>query len=208
VVRVVGSPDRRVSLAAVATTALGTAGPIAGNGKHIASPIPYDATCSVGSYFTTFTAATFHVHLAEVEVDPETGKITILRYVVAQDVGKAINPAAIEGQIHGGVVQGLGYTLYENLRLEGGRCLERGFSTYRLPTARDAPPIEIILLEHPAPDGPFGAQGDAEPPIVPVAAVIANAVSDAIGRPINRLPITPFDVLAALREEGRERGRR
>jgi CO/xanthine dehydrogenase Mo-binding subunit len=140
------------------------------------------------------------VHLAEVEVDPETGRVTILRYVVAQDVGRAINPSGIEGQIHGGVAQGIGYALYENIRLQDGHVLEHDLESYRLPGALDVPRIESILLEHPDPAGPHGAKGVGEPPIVPVAAVIANAVSDAVGRPFDQLPITPFDVLAALRE--------
>jgi CO/xanthine dehydrogenase Mo-binding subunit len=156
-----------------------------------------------GAYFRHFNAPTFHVHLAEVQIDPDTGRVQILRYVVAQDVGRAVNPAGIEGQIHGGVAQGIGYALFENIRLADGRVLESDLEAYRLPGALDVPRIEAILLEHPDPAGPYGAKGAGEPPIVPVAAAIANAVSDAIGRPIDRLPITPFDVLAALRGEGR-----
>jgi CO/xanthine dehydrogenase Mo-binding subunit len=126
--------------------------------------------------------------------------VTITRYIVAQDVGKAINPTAIEGQIQGAVLQGVGYALYEDLRLEDGIYLDRSFETYRVPTSLDAPPIDIILLEHPAPHGPFGAKGVAEPPILPVAGAVANAISDAVGRRFDRLPITPFDVLAAIHE--------
>jgi len=165
----------------------------------VSIPVPIDDDTMRGGYFRHFNAPTFHVHLAEVEVDPGTGRVTILRYVVAQDVGRAINPTGIEGQIQGGVAQGIGYALYENIRLEDGRVLEGHLEDYRLPGAMDVPRIESILLEHPDPDGPYGAKGVGEPPIVPVAGVIANAVSDAIGRPIDRLPITPFDVLAALR---------
>ena len=164
----------------------------------VSGPVPFDPRTMTGAFFTHLNAPTFHVHLAEVEVDPATGRVEIVRYVVAQDVGRAINPSAIEGQVHGGVAQGIGYALYENIHLDGGHVLEHDLEGYRLPGPADVPRIETLLLEHPHPDGPFGAKGAGEPPIVPVAAAIANAVADAIGRPINRLPITPFDVLAAI----------
>ena len=199
-VRVAGSPGQAVALGLVAQTATWTVGPIQGRGSYIAPPIPYDAGCSVGNALATLNGCSFHVHLAEVEVDPDTGKVEITRYVVAQDVGKAINPVQIEGQIHGGVLQGVGYALYEGQRLQDGSPLDLDLESYRLPTALDAPPLEYVLMEHPDANGPFGAKGIAEPPILPVAAAIANAVSAAVGKPFNRLPITPFDVLAALRE--------
>jgi CO/xanthine dehydrogenase Mo-binding subunit len=198
-VRVRGAVERAVPLAAVATTALWTGGPIQGKGKHVAPPIPFDTGCVVGSYFTTLHAPTFSVHLAEVEVDPDTGKVDVLRYVVVQDVGRAVNPAAIAGQVDGGVAQGIGYALFEELRLEDGVCVDTGFGSYRLPTALDVPPIETILLERPAAYGAYGVKSAAEVPVVPVAAVIANAVSDAIGKPLDRLPLTPFRVLEAIR---------
>jgi CO/xanthine dehydrogenase Mo-binding subunit len=140
------------------------------------------------------------VHLCEVEVDPETGKVTILRYVVAQDVGRAINPQAVVGQIQGAVMQGVGYALYEGQHVdERGRVVEDRFETYRLPTAHEAVPIEAILVEGFAAPGPFGTKGVGEPPIVPCAAVVACAVSDAIAAPVRSLPITPWAVLEARR---------
>jgi CO/xanthine dehydrogenase Mo-binding subunit len=205
-VQVAGAPARRVPLADVAVAALAHSGPIAATGSAVSAPARIDESTMRGAYFRHFNAPTFHVHLAEVEVDPDTGKVTILRYVVAQDVGRAINPNGIEGQIHGGVAQGIGYALFENIRLADGRVLESDLESYRLPGAPDVPRVEAILLEHPDPHGPYGAKGVGEPPIVPVAAVIANAVSDAVGRPFDRLPITPFDVLAALREGDRVPG--
>jgi CO/xanthine dehydrogenase Mo-binding subunit len=198
-VQVAGVPGRRVPLADVAAAALARGGPIAATGSAVSSPVAIDHDTMRGGYFRHLNAPTFHVHLAEVEVDPATGQVTIVRYVVAQDAGRVINPSGVEGQIHGGVAQGIGYALYENIHLEDGRVLEDALEAYRLPGPLEIPRIESILLEHPDPDGPHGAKGVGEPPIVPVAAVIANAVSDAIGRPISRLPITPFDVLAALR---------
>jgi CO/xanthine dehydrogenase Mo-binding subunit len=199
-VQVAGAREKGCSLAEVAEAVLQTTGPILGKGKYMAPPVPVEHGCVTGTFLDAFNAPTFHVHMAEVEVDPDTGRVTITRYVVAQDVGKAINPMAIEGQIQGGVLQGIGYALYEDLRLKDGIYLDRSFETYRMPTSLDAPPIDIILLEHPAPHGPFGAKGVAEPPILPVAGAVANAVSHAVGRPFDRLPITPFDVLAAIEE--------
>jgi CO/xanthine dehydrogenase Mo-binding subunit len=123
--------------------------------------------------------------------------------VVAQDVGKIINPQGIRGQINGGVLQGIGYALYEDFRIDAtGRVLDDGLETLRLPTAFEAPPIEISLFERPCPHGPFGAKGAGEPPIVPAPAAVANAVADAVGTRFHKLPITPFDILAALRGNG------
>jgi CO/xanthine dehydrogenase Mo-binding subunit len=199
-VQVVGVPGKALGLAEVAQAALWTSGPISGTGRYQAAPIEHNPGCVVGNIMPTLNACTFHVHFAEVEVDPETGKVTILRYVVAQDVGRAINPTSIEGQIQGGVVQGVGYALYEGMRLQDGAVLDQSFESYRLPGATESPAVETIILEHPDPHGPYGAKGTAETPVIPVAAAIANAVADAIGRPITRLPMTPFDVLAAIRE--------
>lgn len=199
-VRVAGSPESRVPLATVAGAATMTTGTIMASGNHATPPPAFNPNCATGLLFPIWPTMTFHVHMAEVEVDPDTGKVTILRYLVAQDVGRAINPLAIKGQIQGGVAQGIGYALYEDVRIEDGRYLERNLESYRLPVAKDVPTVETVLLEHPDELGPFGAKGVAEPPIIPVAAAVANAVSDAIGKPINKLPITPWDVLAALDE--------
>jgi CO/xanthine dehydrogenase Mo-binding subunit len=149
--------------------------------------------------FAYFASPTYHVHFAEVEVDPVTGNVKVLRYVVAQEVGKAINPMSLKGQIQGGVTQGIGFALYESLRIEeSGKTIENTFKAYRLPLAIDVPRVEAIISEHPSTDGPFGAKGAAEPPILLPAALIACAVSNAIGKPIQKIPITPEDVLAAL----------
>lgn len=195
-----------LTLAEIAQAAVASGGPLVASGGFASPPVAVDADSMSGAFFTFMNAPSFHVHLAEVEVDPDTGKVTIVRYVVAQDVGKAINPTGIEGQIHGGVLQGIGYALYEDVHLVDGHVFEHDLESYRLPTSGDAPPIEIILLEHPSLHGPYGAKGAGEPPIVPVAAAVANAVSDAVGRSFDRLPITPFAVLAALREEAESRG--
>ena len=192
-----GAPDKKVKLAKVARVAQATDGPMVGSGSH-ASSAPAGDGCITGGVFGGFTGGSYHTHLAEVDVDPDTGHVTILRYVVAQDVGKAINPQAIEGQVDGGVVQGIGYALFEDLRLEDGVCVDWGFGSYRLPTAADAPKIELAIVEVPDPVGVYGVKGAAEAPIIPVAGAIANAVADAIGKPVNTIPLTPFAVLEAI----------
>jgi CO/xanthine dehydrogenase Mo-binding subunit len=199
-VHVAGAPERAMPLGAVAQAATWTDGPITGHGSYNQDPVPFNAACSVGLLLPAFAQYTCHTHLCEVEIDPDTGKVTVLRYVVAQDVGKAINPEACVGQIQGAVTQGLGYALLEGQRIDDeGRVVEDRFETYRLPTALDAPPIEPILVEGFASPGPHGAKGVAEGPILPSAAAIASAVSDAIGVPMRSLPMTPWAVLEAIR---------
>ena len=199
-VHVAGAPDRAMPLGAVSHAATWTAGPITGHGSYNQDPVPFNAACSVGLLLPVFAQYTCHTHLCEVEIDPDTGKVTVLRYVVAQDVGKAINPEACVGQIQGAVAQGLGYALLEGQRIDAeGRVVEDRFETYRLPTALDVPRVEPILVEGFASPGPHGAKGVAEGPILPSAAAIASAVSDAIGVPIRSLPITPWAVLEAIR---------
>lgn len=199
-VGVVGVPQAKVSLAEVAQAATFSVGPIQGTGSYTTPAPKYNPSCASGLLFPIWPTATYHVHLAEVEVDPVTGQVKVTRYVVAQEVGKAINPAGVLGQIQGGIAQGLGYALYENVQIDGGRYRQRSLGQYRLPLAVDVPRVEAIILEHPDEAGPHGAKGVAEPPIVPVPAAVGCAVASAIGRPIRRLPITPDDVLAALQE--------
>jgi len=143
----------------------------------------------------------FATHAVEVEVDKETGEVTVLKIAAAHDVGRAVNPMAVEGQIHGGVSMGLGYGLYEELVVEEGKVLNPNFADYALPTVLDMPPIESIIIETDDPAGPFGAKGMAEPACIPTAPAIANAVYDAVGVRIRDLPVTPEKVLRALREK-------
>ena len=197
-VHVTGDRSSRVTLAEVAATAMFTEGPIAATGSYT-TPIPaFNPTCATGMLLPTWPTPTYHLHIVEVEVDPVTGNVTVLRYLVAQEVGKTINPQGVAGQIQGGVAQGLGYALWERLDIEGGKYVQRSLETYGLPLAVDVPDVETVLLQHEASAGPYGAKGVAEPPIVPVAGAIANAVADAIGRPIDKIPITPEAVLDAL----------
>ena len=135
----------------------------------------------------------------EVAVDTETGEITVLKSVGAHDVGLAINPDAVAGQIEGGAAQGQGYALSEELCYEEGRLVSPSFSEYLIPTAMDVPEYQAIILESRSGVGPFGAKGIGEPALTPVAPAIANAVADAIGVRIFDLPITPEKVVNALR---------
>jgi CO/xanthine dehydrogenase Mo-binding subunit len=201
-VHVAGVPKMTVSLAEVAMAATFSQGPIAASGSYTTPPPPHDPSRTKGMLFSTWPTPTYHLHQAEVEVDPVTGKVTVERYVIAQEVGRAINPDAVEGQVLGGLAQGLGYTLWERVDIAAGRYVQRSFESHGLPLACDMPEVEFILMEHPEAAGPYGAKGAAEPSIVPVAAVIANAVSDAIGAPIDDIPITPEAVLDALEQSG------
>jgi xanthine dehydrogenase molybdenum-binding subunit len=143
----------------------------------------------------------FAAHFAAVEVDPDTGAIRVLRYVAAHDSGRIIHPEAARGQIVGGVVQGIGYALMEDIPLdpETGAPLTLNLDSFKIPNLVDIPPIEAILIEEPDPVGPFGAKALGEPPLVPVAPAIANAVYDATGVRIRELPITAEKVLRGLR---------
>ena len=156
----------------------------------------FDVATATGKTFPDFTYGT---HAAEVEVDEETGQIRLLRYVACHDVGRAIDPVRVEGQIQGGAVQGIGYALSEEVEVEEGLTASSLFAEYLIPAATDVPDIEAIALEIGAGKGPFGARGIGEPPIGPAPAAVANAVAEATGVRLTELPFTPARVLAALR---------
>ncbi|MEK9594726.1 MAG: xanthine dehydrogenase family protein molybdopterin-binding subunit [Rhodospirillaceae bacterium] len=140
-------------------------------------------------------------HMVDVEVDPETGHVKILRYTASQDVGRAIHPAYVEGQIQGGVVQGIGWALNEEfIYHESGRLDNAGFLDYRMPVASDLPEIDAVMIEIPNPAHPFGVKGVGEIPLVPPLAAIANAIADASGKRLYELPMSPPKVLKALSE--------
>jgi CO/xanthine dehydrogenase Mo-binding subunit len=179
-----GVPAKAISLARI-----GAAGERFG-GRHE----PLHATGR-----TAITKAAYGVaaHLARVRVDRETGVVRVTGYVAAQDVGRAINPAEVVGQIRGGVVQGLGRALYEAmLHDESGQPLNPTMADYGMPTAADVPPIDVELVEVPSELGPFGARGVGEPPAIPGAAAVANAVEDAIGLRVTTAPIRPEHIVA------------
>jgi len=185
-VRVKGVPDSALTLKEIAGLSMSMSGgfqPVLGRG---------------GSGITQ-SAPGFAVHLAEVEVDELTGEVAVLRYVAAQDVGFAINPAAVEGQIHGGVAQGIGWALYEGIGYgDDGQPEASNLMDYALPRAHMIPPIEVILVEVASDAGPYGAKGVGEPPAIPGAATIANAIRDVTGARMTSLPIRAPLVLAQL----------
>ena len=146
-------------------------------------------------------APSFGTHIADVEVDPETGKVTVVRYTAIQDAGRAIHPSYVEGQYQGGVVQGIGWALNEEyIYGDDGKLQNPGFLDYRVPVASDLPMIDTVIVEVPNPRHPYGVRGVGETPIVPPLAAIANAVANATGVRFPDLPMSPPRVLAALDE--------
>ena len=171
--------------------------------RHKAPVVIGEAELRAGS--KTHIINSFAAHFAEVEIDPETGAIRVLRYVAVHDSGRIIHPEAARSQIIGGVVQGLGYALMEEIPLDPdtGAPLTLNLDSFKIPNLADIPPIEPMLIEHPDPIGPYGAKALGEPPLVPVAPAIANAVYDATGVRIRELPITAEKVLRGLKRQKR-----
>ena len=141
----------------------------------------------------------FGVHIVDLEVDPDTGKVTILRYTAVQDAGKAVHPSYVEGQMQGGVVQGIGWALNEEYFFnDQGQMMNSSFLDYRMPTALDLPMIDTVIVEVANPGHPYGVRGVGEVPIVPPLPAIGSAISHAIGSRMRRLPVTPGAILEAL----------
>jgi CO/xanthine dehydrogenase Mo-binding subunit len=164
----------------------------------------------LGSAHPAFTqqAPAFAAQIARIELDPDTGEVTLRDFVVVQDVGKAINPLAVEGQMQGGAVQSLGIALTEALMYDDkGRLTNPSLLDYRKLTAADLPNIETVIVEVPSPAGPFGARGVGEPPIVPAPAAIANAIEDATAVRLTECPLTPERIALALARQGGSAGR-
>jgi len=180
---IIGSDDNRFTFKQLAAKINATGGPIAGRGTASEE---------------TQTGA-FGTHCADVEVDADTGKVQILRYTVAQDVGTAIHPSYVEGQLQGGAVQGIGWALNEEYWYgEEGSMRNASFLDYRIPTIYDVPMIETILVEVPDPGHPYGVRGVGEVPICPPPAAIANAIYDAVGVRMRDLPMAPHKVCAEI----------
>src|SRR5262245_53693960 len=141
----------------------------------------------------------FGVHIADIEIDPETGKTTVLRYTAIQDTGKAVHPSYVEGQMQGGAVQGIGWALNEEYFFDGKNQMRNAsFLDYRMPTCLDVPMIDTIIVEVPNPSHPFGVRGVGETPIVPPPATVANAIFAATGKRFTELPMSPPKVWKAL----------
>src|SRR5438477_12500864 len=166
---------------------------IAAKAAQTGGPLTAAASVNAGGQAPGFTT-----QFCDVEVDPETGKVTILRFVAAQDVGRAIHPSYVEGQIQGGVTQGIGWALNEEYIYDSrGRMENPGFLDYRIPVSSDLPMIEPVMVEVPSPDHPYGAKGAAEVNICPPMAAIASAIERAVGTRLTELPMSPPQVRAA-----------
>ncbi len=160
---------------------------------------PFPVIIGRGAITARKIAPGFAAQAADVEVDPDTGGVTLHGYAIAQDAGFAINPLSVEGQMQGGVSQGIGIALWEEMQYdEHGRLLNPNLLDYRLPTSRDLPPIETIIVEVPSEEGPFGARIVGEPSIVAGAAAIGNAIDNAVGARVDEAPITPERLLRAM----------
>jgi len=175
-----------MTLAEIAASSHQTGGPLAGH---------YEFTADGAG-------VSFGVHLCDIEVDPETGHTTVLRYTVFQDAGKAVHPDYVEGQMQGGAAQGIGWALNEEyIYGADGRLQNAGFLDYRIPVASDLPRIDTVILEIPNPGHPYGVRGVGETPIVPPLAAVSNAVSRAIGKRMTSLPMSPPRILKALSQD-------
>ena len=175
-------PELRITFKELAGMLNATGGPVVG--RATSNPT------GVGNAFA--------VHVVDVEVDPETGKVEVLRFTALQDVGKAIHPSYVEGQIQGGAVQGIGWALNEEYYLDDqGRMMNPTFLDYRMPTALDLPMIDTVLVEVPNAGHPFGVRGVGEACLVPPMAAVANAIQDAIGVRMSQLPMNPAAIVAS-----------
>lgn len=184
-VRVKGVPTSSISLKEIARMSMSVAA------KH-------EPVYGRGATATTLAAPGFAAHLAEVAIDELTGEARVINYVAAQDVGFAINPALVEGQIHGGVMQGIGWALYEGLTFdESGQLLTASFMDYAIPKAHTTPHIETVMVEVPSEMGAYGSKGVGEPPAIPGPAAIANAIRDRAGIRVTNLPMRPQEIVAA-----------
>ena len=137
----------------------------------------------------------FAAQRAVVEVDEDLGLVRVVQIATAQDVGRAINPQSVYGQIEGGTAQGLGLALMEEIQLKDGHIRNASFTDYLIPTILDMPPVEAVLVEDPEPDAPFGAKGVGEPSTVVSTAAIVAALRNATGRELNRVPVKPDDLI-------------
>ena len=185
---IVADPPKSIGFGELAAYSLSTTGgPIVGKGSFARKP----------------STPALAAQIAKVEIDPETGRIKVLKMASSQDVGFAINPMAVEGQIEGGTVQGYAWATMEEMQYDEGGNVNPGFVDYRVPTTADLPTVQSVIVEVEAPDGPFGAKGVGEPPITPTLATMANAVADAVDIRITELPMKPEKVIDALHGNGK-----
>jgi CO/xanthine dehydrogenase Mo-binding subunit len=196
-----GAEGKSVTVADVARARLfrHNGAPIVGSGSFDADSVLPDST----RFGNESGAYNYGVQAAQVHVDPLTGQVKVLQMVVASDCGTVIYPIGAEGQVEGGLAQGIGYALTEGLQIDEGRPINPNFSDYRIPSMRDMPPLQHAFADSYEPTGPFGAKGLGELNMDPTAAVINNAIFDAVGVRVKTLPITPEKILRALRDKAK-----
>jgi CO/xanthine dehydrogenase Mo-binding subunit len=200
-------PQRRVSFAEISYDRhIKRGGPVVGTAYLLPEMDDIDETRVKGLTFSAFRGNTIGCHAAVVQVVPETGHVEIKKYVAAHDVGRAINPKAVKSQIEGGVGMGVGFALLERVMIgKEGQVLNPDFRDYKLPTSLDVPETEAIIVEIPAGAGPYGAKGVGEPTMAPPAAVIANAICDAVGVRMHSTPMTPENVFGEISRKGKRK---
>ena len=170
---------------------------MSGQGWFTTGPLTFDPETGEGRPFMVYS---YGVQVADVEVDPDTGEVWVKRIVAAHDVGRAINPDGVTGQLEGGIEMGIGQALIEEVEVHEGEVLTPDYARYEIPVSMDTPEIVSLIVEDRNATGPYGAKGVGESAMVPTLAAISNAVRDAIGVRIRRLPITPEDVAFAIRK--------
>lgn len=199
----IDNPNAFLSLAQVASSAKLRSGPVVASARYKEQYADVEGSELENVRFVRLGDPSFSCHGVEIALDEDTGRIEVLRYVAVQDIGRVLNPVAAVGQVEGGVVQGIGYSITENLELDaGGRVRNDNFHDYRIPTIADAPhAIETIFIEdNPATKGPFGAKGLGEPPTILPAAAIGSALRDLVGAQPSRLPFDAHSIAAFLKD--------
>ncbi|MDI6762878.1 MAG: molybdopterin-dependent oxidoreductase [Thermodesulfobacteriota bacterium] len=194
-------PERRISFRQLAKEGHLRGLPMVETAWHDITTKDVNPETGQGDAYSTYAYA---AQLAEVAVDTETGEVEVLRIVAAADVGKAINPSNVEGQIEGGVAMGLGYALTEEIKEEGGYLKTRNLGEYMIPTSMDVPPIDPHIVEVPVSSGPYGAKGVGEPALIPTAPAILNAIANAIGVRVTELPANLENLHRLIREKERD----
>jgi CO/xanthine dehydrogenase Mo-binding subunit len=169
---------------------------LTGHGWYRVPHLEWNKEDGQGDSYVTYA---FAANIAEVVVDTWTGEVTIERFTAAHDVGRAINPGQVRGQIEGGALQGIGYGLWEEIISDNGIIMNPGFSTYIIPTSMDAPEFDPIIVEHPFPGGPFGAKGFGEQPLMGAAPAVTSAIFHATGARVKEIPATPERILGLLK---------
>jgi len=191
-------PEKRISFASLAKEGHLRGAAMVETHWHDITTGDVDRETGQGNAYSNYSFAT---QLAEVEVDTETGKVEVLRIVAATDVGKAIHPSNVEGQIEGGVVMGLGYTLTEEVKQEKGYVRTENLGEYMIPTSLDIPDIVTHIVEVPVSSGPYGAKGVGEPALIPTAPAVLNAIANALSVRVTELPANLENLHRLIREK-------